>query len=134
VLAAGATCDAPAQTIDLTASILRAAGAATNSLDGRDVLGDLASGRAIPGRTLFWRGRRGEKTWRAVRDGPLKYVSLQTGAGLEEHLFDLAGDPGETNDLLAARGSDAVRLKERLEAWAGEVRPRRPASSVETPR
>jgi len=127
VLAAGSTCDAPAQTIDLTASILRAAGAGTGALDGRDVLGALAAGRTIPDRPLFWRGRRGEKTWRAARDGSLKYVSLQNGAKREEYLFDLAGDPGETNDLLAARGGDAVRLKGLLDAWEREVRPRRPA-------
>ena len=134
VLSAGATCDAPAQTIDLTASILRAAGSAVDALDGRDVLGALAAGRAIPDRPLFWRGRRGEKTWRAVRDGSLKYVSLQNGAKREEYLFDLAGDPGETNDLLAARGGDATRLKGVLEAWEREVRPRRPAYNVQDPR
>ncbi len=134
VLAAGAVCDAPAQTIDLTASILRAAGAATDSLDGRDVLGDLAAGRTVPDRPLFWRGRRGEKTWRAVRDGSLKYVSLQSGERREEHLFDLSRDPGETNDLLTARGGDAARLGGLLDTWEREVRPRRPACSVGVPR
>ncbi|MBU4460816.1 MAG: sulfatase-like hydrolase/transferase, partial [Verrucomicrobia bacterium] len=129
ILTAGATCDTPAATFDLTASIARAAGAraeAGPAFDGIDILGHLAAGRPVPDRPLFWRGRRGDRTWRAVRNGTLKYVSLQTGTVLEEHLFDLAKDPGETHDLFATAGGDAVRLKALLSAWERDVRPQRP--------
>lgn len=129
VLTAGAVCETPAATFDLTASIVRAAGAkaaAGPAFDGVDILGHLAAGQSIPGRPLFWRGRRGDRTWRAVRDGALKYVSLQTGAAMEEHLFDLAKDPGETNDLFVTAGGDAARLKALLSAWERDVRQQRP--------
>src|SRR5262245_2544739 len=77
VLPAGAESDLPALTFDLTASVLRAAGvepAKDRPLDGIDVLKVVADRGPAPARALFWRGRRGEVTWCAVRDGPLKYV------------------------------------------------------------
>jgi N-acetylgalactosamine-6-sulfatase len=92
------------------------------------VLGSIAarppSWRVQP-RTLFWRARRGERTWRAARDGSLKHLSRQDGATLTEWLFDLAADPAEKEDLLARRPDDARRLKTLLADWEHEVRPQR---------
>lgn len=124
VLPAGAEVDAPAMTFDLTASIARAAGVTPpRSWDGIDILGCVEHGEDPPPRALFWRGRRGERTWRAVREGPLKFVSRTQGDQYEEYLFNLDDDPGEQTDLLAARLSDAARLKSLLAAWEEEVRP-----------
>jgi N-acetylgalactosamine-6-sulfatase len=124
VLKAGTETDVPAMTFDLTASILRSAGAeAGRPLDGVAVLQQAAEGKGVAPRPLFWRGRRGERTWRAVRDGSLKYVSRQDGGQLQEYLFDLAADPGEKDDLLARRPDDVKRLKDLLAAWEREVRP-----------
>lgn len=123
VLPAGAASDRLSCTMDLTASLVRAAGARPDRpFDGREMLADLA---AEP-RTLFWRHRRGAVTWRAVREGPLKYLTRSDGGRIvEERLFDLVADPGEKADLMAARGADAERLRTLLSAWEGEVRPAR---------
>lgn len=116
VLPAGETSDRVSATMDLTASLIRAAGGTPDRpFDGREMLID----RAQEPRTLFWRHRRGKETWRAVRDGDLKHLILPSG---QEKLFDLAADPNEQSDLLAARGADARRLRGLLDAWETEVR------------
>jgi arylsulfatase A-like enzyme len=128
VLPRGMATDRPAMTFDLTASILRAAGAsvpARQKLDGIDILKRIEENRPIANRALFWRARRGDRTWRAVRQGTLKYLSRQDGDRVEEHLFDLANDPGEKKDLLADRPEDARRLKQLLSHWEAEARPSR---------
>jgi len=128
VLPHGMVTDRPAMTFDLTASILRAARARVpdgRRLDGIDIFREIRESRPLSGRALFWRARRADRTWRAVRRGTLKYVSRQEGKEVEEHLYDLAADPGEKKDLLAARPEDARRLKKLLSHWETEVRPGR---------
>jgi N-acetylgalactosamine-6-sulfatase len=121
-------CDDPTMTFDLTASILNAAGVEVpegRRLDGIGVLQRLAKGTEAAPRTLFWRQRRGERTWRAVRDGSLKFVSRQDGDKVVDFLFDLTADPGEKENLLARRPDDVKRLKDLLSAWEREVKPSR---------
>ncbi|MBI5685410.1 MAG: sulfatase-like hydrolase/transferase [Verrucomicrobia bacterium] len=126
VLPAGVERLEPSATFDLTASFARAAGVTPpRPFDGVDVLGAIARGEPLPARALFWRGRRGERTWRAVRDGALKYVSRTDGAVKEEFLFDIARDATEEKNLLVERPADAARLKAKLAAWEAEVRPQR---------
>jgi hypothetical protein len=91
--------------------------------DGVDILRSVAANEPPPLRALFWRQRRGERTWRGVRDLALKYVSETTRSVFQEYLFDLEADPGEKNNLLAARPADAGRLKAKLAAWEKEVQP-----------
>jgi len=125
VLPAGKTVDDPIITMDLTASMIAAAGAAPPAglpLDGVDVLGLIRRGRPIPKRPLYWTARRGERTWQAVRDGSLKYVTCRDGEAVEEYLFDLAADPAEQTDLLARRPADAARLRTMLTTWRRETR------------
>jgi len=120
--------DQPAITLDLTASMARIAGAAPPAgrpFDGIDVLELLEQQQPVRERTLFWRARRGDRTWWAVRQGSLKYVARRDGDRTVESLFDLHADPGEKNDLLARRGDDAARLKRRLTGWETLVRPNR---------
>jgi N-acetylgalactosamine-6-sulfatase len=103
VLPAGTDYSHPGVTFDLTASIARIAGvtpAKERPFDGVDILHFAQTGRAPPARTLFWRGRRGERTWRGVRDGALKYVSQQDGDKVEDWLFDLTRDGSEQHRLL----------------------------------
>lgn len=126
VLPAGTDYGHPGITFDLTASIARIAGvtpAKGRPFDGVDILRYAQTGSAPPARTLFWRGRRGERTWRGVRDGALKYVSQQDGAKVEEWLFDLTRDGGEQHSLIAERPTDAARLRTKLAAWEIEVKP-----------
>jgi arylsulfatase A-like enzyme len=128
VLPRGAVDDRPVMTFDLTASILAAAGVAAPAerpLDGVDVLGQIAAGRPPAPRVLYWRARRANRTWRAVREGDWKYVSRTDDEGFSEWLFDLSQDPGETENLLANAPADAERLKQLLIAWEREVQPAR---------
>jgi N-acetylgalactosamine-6-sulfatase len=128
VLPAGKVSDQAAITFDLSTSIVRVAGARppeSRPFDGVDILNHVAEDRPDFPRTLFWRARRGERTWRAVRDGTLKYLTRRDGDRLEEHLFDLEADPGETQNLLPIRGEDRDRLRRLLSAWEKDVRPAR---------
>jgi N-acetylgalactosamine-6-sulfatase len=109
-------------TFDLTRSFLQLANARFEKLDGYDIVSHVTDGKQDFARTLFWRGRRGERTWRAVRDGERKYVSKTTGTETEEWLFDLATDIGETKDLIEKRPNDAKKLKKLLADWEDDVR------------
>ncbi|HBJ83945.1 MAG TPA: N-acetylgalactosamine-6-sulfatase [Verrucomicrobiales bacterium] len=128
-LKAGTVDDRPWMLMDLTASFLQLANAAPpdgRPLDGHPVLVDVIKGRASPARDFFWRARRGERTWRAVRSGNLKWITKQdTGTPAEEWLFDLKTDPGEAEDLKAARSADATRLKALVAEWEMEVKTER---------
>jgi arylsulfatase A-like enzyme len=117
-----------ALTMDLSASIARIAAASLpkdRSLDGIDILDRLEKKAPVVSRTVFWRGRRGNRTWWAVRDGSLKYVARQDGDRKEEYLFALDSDPGEKTDLLARRPQDVARLKGLLADWERAVQPKR---------
>lgn len=123
----GLTCDQLAATFDLTHSMLRAGGAtATSQLDGVDVLRNIEQGRHQWSRTLFWRGRRGQRTWLAVRQDQWKFVSEQNGGKSTEYLFHIAADEGEQNNLLSAEADRASRMRLLLAEWQDNVRPRRP--------
>ncbi len=119
---AGTVSDQPAMMMDLTASFLRIAGSSRKRpLDGIDILHHVEAGAGDFLRTLFWRGRRGDRTWKAVRDGTMKYLWKTEGGKEEEWFFDLAKDPGEKNNLLERRADDAAKLKKKLAAWEAEV-------------
>tara|TARA_Y100001934_G_scaffold145042_1_gene174246 strand:- start:1272 stop:2657 length:1386 start_codon:yes stop_codon:yes gene_type:complete len=108
-------------TLDLTVSILSAAGikqpTGEDALDGIDILGAVASGEAPASRALFWRARRADRTWRAVRDGDLKFLTFRDSKGVDEYLFDLKDDPSEETNLFANRESDVIRLRTQLVDW-----------------
>lgn len=124
VLPEGDTTDRVTLTMDLTVSIANAAGVTPpRAWDGVDILANIAERTPPPKRAVFWRARRGERTWKAVRDGSLKYLSRRDGAEVEEHLFDLAADIGEKDDLKSRRPEDLERLKGLLARWEEEVRP-----------
>jgi len=115
-------------TMDFSRSIVRLAGAtppAGRTFDGIDILERIQAGRAVEPRLVFWRQRRGDNTWWAVRDGSLKLVRRAKGAVREELLFDLAQDPGEQRDLVATRPDDVQRLAARLAEWEHDVQPTR---------
>ena len=127
-LTAGSESSQIAMTVDLTASILNLAGAmppVNRPLDGIDIVEHLRSGIPEMPRTLFWRQRRGEVTWRAVRDGDWKLVSKQDGSQRQDWLFDLRKDRAEKSDLAASRPTDMQRLRNLLAQWEDDVKPNR---------
>jgi len=122
----GITTGQPCMTMDFTSSIVRAAGArAPRPFDGLDVLKLLETGQPARSRTLFWRARRGTWTRKAVRAGDMKYIALDNAGKVQEYLFNLAADPQEHDNLLAAQADTAARLKQQLQEWENQVRPSR---------
>lgn len=123
-----AVSDQVALTMDLTASLVRVAGATVpkdRPFDGLDILERLEKTQPLLPRTVFWRARRGNETWWAVRDAALKYVARQAGERKEEHLFALDLDPGEQTDLLAQHPDEVARLKRLLAEWERQVQSKR---------
>lgn len=117
---AGRTTAQVAITMDLTASILAAAGAALPDgyhPDGIDLLPILRGRAPEVERRLFWRVDRPNRRQRAVRSGHWKLL-VDGGQYL---LFDLAADPGERSDLAAAHPELVVSLKGLLADWNREV-------------
>jgi len=128
-LPAGRTSRQVGTLMDLTRSFLRVAGVNTEDLrpelDGIDILEHIEKDRADYDRALFWRARRGDRTWRAVRIADLKLVSRTEGAKTEKWLFNLAQDEEETQDLSGSRPEVMKRLEERLAQWEKQVAPKR---------
>lgn len=125
-LSAGTISSQVGITMDLTASILVAAGVkppASYRPEGIDLVGLLQKGTAAD-RTLFWRmppapGTAGTPpvTQRAVRRGNWKYID-DRGQYL---LFDLRTDPGERHDV-AQQHADLVReLRTLVAKWEADI-------------
>ncbi len=118
----GTTSNQVCATFDLTRSILNLAEAEVpaGKLDGLDLVAHITGNKADFARTLFWRGKRGDRTWSAVRAGDLKYVRKSEGR-TQEWLFDLARDIGEKNDLSQSQPDQLKRLKNLFADWEKEV-------------
>jgi arylsulfatase A-like enzyme len=109
-----------AMTMDITASILAAAGVRAPPAyhpDGIDILPILRGKDPIRDRRLFWRWSRPEARQRAVRSGRWK---LMNDAG-QLLLFDLATDPGERKDVAASHPDLVVALGRLLDEWEADV-------------
>lgn len=117
----GSECTQPCLTFDLTKSFLHLAGVNTTDvrLDGDDIISHVVSGQSDYSRTLFWRGRRGARTWAAVRHNDRKYVRKTEADTTEEWMFNLADDRGEQSDLSAT--NDMQTLKKLLADWESEM-------------
>ena len=115
----GTICDEMLVSMDFFPMILEAAGATLPDdriIDGRDPTAALAGEAASPHKALFWKYNRSS----AVREGRYKLVKPRTGKSWE--LYDLAADPGETNDLAEDRPDVAARLTREFERWSESVR------------
>ncbi len=123
----GAVSGQPATLLDLTRSFLRIGGAGTRGrrLDGIDIVKHVQDGAADFERTFYWRARRGDRTWRAIRDGNMKYVYKIEGGKAEEWVFDLQADVAEEKNLAATKAGVADSLKAKLVKWEQSVKPRR---------
>lgn len=107
-------------TMDLTASVLAAAGVAVPAEarpDGLNLLPILEGRAPEVERTLFWRTSDGSQA--AVRRGRWKLMAdAISGGGL---LFDLRADPGERDDHYYRQPEVAEELGTLLGAWIREV-------------
>ncbi|MEM7010131.1 MAG: sulfatase-like hydrolase/transferase [Verrucomicrobiota bacterium] len=112
--------------MDLTPSFLRAAGAEIpDDLDGMDIIEHIQENRADETRNLFWRARRGDRTWVAARMGEHKYVKKTEGGEAEEWFFDLKEDHREEKSLLDSGGESLANAKSALANWEKAVTPER---------
>ncbi len=122
---AGTTTSQPGITMDLTATILAAAGGsgpASYRPEGIDLLPLLQKGTIVE-RTLFWR-IGGPAARRRVRRGRMEVPATTASGpndGSHEFLFDVARDPGERHDLVSSSRSIAEELRALLAKWEADV-------------
>ena len=111
---AGAVVDTPVISMDIFTTSLAAAGLPVDRskpIDGVNLL------EPVPTRALHWRMFGGDEG--AIRDGSMKWV--KPGANRTPELYDLAADPGEKNNLAAARPADAARMAAAWNAWSRQM-------------
>lgn len=122
VLPAGTTSAQVGITMDLTRTILGAAGAqipADARLEGIDLLPILRGASSDVERTLFWRNPLAGHRQHAVRSGDWKLL-LDGGAGVQL-LFNVREDAGERHDLAAVHPGRVQKLKAAIDAWEKDV-------------
>ena len=114
-------------TFDLTKSILNLAQAENqpNQLDGYDIVSHVIEQRPDIPRTLFWRGKRGERVWKAVRQGDQKLVIKTGDPDQIKSIYDLSTDPAEKNDLATAKPKLMLQLMNLLQTWESSLTPKR---------
>lgn len=121
VLPAGRTSGQPCISMDLSATVLAAAGVAgpySPPLDGEDLL-PILTGKAPPReRTFFWRIDREDRKQKAVRQGDWKWLR----DGSIELLFNLAEDPGERHDVGYRYPEKLAALRQRMADWEEELK------------
>lgn len=136
----GATCATPVTTLDITATLLDAAGAAAvDPLDGTSLRPLLDGSGGLPPRDLAWHyphySNQGGRPAGALLagDSPAgarEKLILHDEDGRVE-LFDLAVDEGERHDRAAERPERAAELRRRLEVWRTAVGARMPTPNPE---
>ena len=117
-LPTGETTGRPAIGMDITATILAAAGVDTASLglDGVNLLADTAPDKE---RTFFWRLQLGDFGQAAVRRGKWKLLVHRFAIFSKPttYLYDLEADPGESSDLYYQQAELADELHRSLLDW-----------------
>jgi arylsulfatase A-like enzyme len=116
---AGTITTQAAITMDWTATILAAGGAAPDPkfpLDGMDLMPLLLDKRNAVNRTFYWRTFQRNKQ-KAIREGKWKYLQDEG----EEYLFDLLTDPGEKMNLKASNAAMFQHLKNMYTEWEKTV-------------
>lgn len=119
-LPAGRDVDQLALTMDLTPTLLAAAGVPAprgHRFDGVDLLPVLGGRRAPFERTVFWRYKRGNDRRRAVRRGTWKLVMDND----RTELHDLARDELEQQDLAGTEKGLVAELGRLLAGWERSV-------------
>lgn len=121
-------------TMDLSASIVAAAGApvpADAKLEGIDLLPRLTKGAQPVSRILFWRVTTAGLNQRAVRDGNWKLLIDGTARVM---LFDVSKDLIERDDVAQSNTAVVRRLHQALLAWEKDVDAEAKARASAAPR
>ncbi|RZT17032.1 arylsulfatase A-like enzyme [Kribbella sp. VKM Ac-2569] len=119
-LPAGVTCDVPAMMMDVTPTLLAAAGLEPDAdLDGTDLRPVLSGADGDSGRVLTW-GYEGQLAvrrgrWKLVVD-PVERLGAHQQPG--RFLFDLAEDRNETHDVAAHQHAVLAELDEHVTTWS----------------
>lgn len=132
-VAPATTNDTPVVSMDLSATILDAAGVKlgrTEALDGAS-LRPLLDGKKLDRDALYFHyphyaWHKANRPGGAVRSGPYKLIRRYDDNALE--LFDLASDIGEKENLAARKPDVAAKLDEQLGRWLKDT-----AAQVPTP-
>lgn len=129
-LPAGKDYGHPVSSLDVFATTLAAAGVAMptdKNYDSVNIIPHLAGEvQKPPHERLLWRMHRKQSF--AIREGNWKLI--RTGEAPPE-LYDLAADPGESNNVAAANIEIITRLTKALDGWRNElIAPVFPGSSV----
>ena len=118
---AGERVAAPAQMVDIAPTLLELAGLPRPAgLAGRSLLSldDADPGRPIYAETWYPRLHFGWSELGSLVEGPWHLID-----GPDPELYDLAADPGETQNLIRRRAGLAGRLRAELDAVAREPAP-----------
>jgi hypothetical protein len=104
----------PVSLIDIAPTVLDFAGVAGPSMEGMS-LRPIVYGASAPSRSLYFESLAGALVhgWsplEGIRRGRFKYTRSS-----EPELFDLAADPGETDNVVASQGAEAFEMNEVLE-------------------
>jgi arylsulfatase A-like enzyme len=121
VIKPGATTKQVGITMDWTATFRGLTGLPvdSNGEDGISLFPTLNSPDEIRDRTLFWRRRPSERRkkvrgGRAVRNGNWKLITFADG---DQHLFNLADDPSESNDIVNQKPELVKQLQAKIDQW-----------------
>lgn len=114
----GRTLEFPVTSLDLLPTIVTAAGGKVDGVDGINLIPLVTGETEPPNRALYWRFNR---AW-AVRDSEWKLVKVKEG-GLP-HLFHIAQDTSETNDLYAQQPDVVKRLQTAYDTWDATLAPK----------
>lgn len=115
----GTVCSDPICSIDLFPTIAAAAGCeCEQEIDGVDLL-PLLKGESLPKRSLYWHyphySNQGGIPGGAIRVGNYKLVERYEDGRV--HLYDLANDIGELNDLAKSQPERVAEMRADLHAW-----------------
>jgi arylsulfatase A-like enzyme len=120
VVPAGKVTNQVVLTMDWSATFLEVAGAKADPaypFDGESVMSVCAGSRSAFDRTVFWRLRT--KPQAAARMGNWKYLR----DAVAEHLFDLALDPGEADDLKDKQADTFEKIRAEYKKWESTMLP-----------
>lgn len=146
VVEAGSRCETPIHVVDWLPTLLDVTGGAApaeHKVDGVSIA-PLLRGNAIAARRLYWYMPLYDLRWAAtpcavVRDGDWKLIDYfgdsfdadgNYVAGTRTEMFNLADDPGETNDLTAKQPERAAALRDQVRDWIRSVPAVVPAANL----